>query len=444
MRPTDQNTLNALSGSRSGDSLTVWVWYGGKLALPDPLTISSAKFAWDASRQIQTLSVSVENNDGDLTPWLLEDPLGAGGSRLQVVYNVGGAGSIQIGWYRITRPNPDESWVTYVINEPGTTTPDTPIPKDMVLAHTVGGASIQIYAEDLATIIAKAKFVAPESPQGISPTIVGEVRRLVGDICPVVTVTGVVDRPVNTSLVYQGDRLNAVQDLCKRINCDYRLNGAGQLEIFPLTPQTPVCVLKGGPEGLLVKVDRAQAYEGLYNEFWATGQATYTNTAGAQVQVAIRGYAAITQGPLRVTGDHGRYPTEYSSTMLTTQAECDAYAATMRDTQLAGLTVDLVATCAPQPQLQEGDWVTVFNAVVDGSVIALNGRAKTISMGFTNGAPDLMNVTVECTYADVQAAFSGSSNLSLAGAVTRTGLVKRTPLTPSLTLTPAPSLRAAG
>lgn len=418
MRQIDPNTLAALSGSRSGDSLTVWVWYGGRLASADPLPISSARFSWDTTRQIQTVSLTIADKDGTLAPWLLEDPLGVGGSRLQVIYNVGGAGSVNIGWYRVTHSTPAESWVGYVIDEAGTVTPDSAIPPGKRLTHVSAGASISIEGDDLGTLIAKARFPAPESPQGGAPTIVGEIKRLVADIVPVVT-PGVTDRGVNKTLVYQDDRLNAVQDLCKRINCDYRFNGAGQLEVYPLTAQAPVATLKGGPEGLLVKVDRKQEYEGLYNEFYADGQYATTAPDGTATQIPIRGYAAITDGPLRVNGPHGRYPKFYSSTMLTTQAECDAYAQTMRDTQLAGLTTDLVVTCLPLPHIQQGDWVTVYNPVVNGRVISLTGRVKTMDLGFTNTAPDRMTLTVECTYADVQAAFNGASNLSLAGPVTR-------------------------
>jgi len=445
MRQVDANTLAALSGSRSGDSLTVWVWYRGRLALPDPLPVSSARFNWDTTRQIQTVSLSVEDKDGKLAPWLLEDPLGAGGSRLQVIYNVGGAGSINVGWYRITDSKPAESWIAYTIDEAGTVTPDTPIAPDKRLAHVSGGASVQVDAEDIGTMLAKAVFPAPESPVGGSPTIIGEVRRLVGDYAPVVTAAGVVDRAVNTTLVYQGDRLNALQDLCKRINCDYRFNGAGQFEVYPLTAQAPVATLKGGPEGLLVRVDREQKYDGLFNEFYAEGQFATVDSAGAQTQLPIRGYAAITAGPLRVDPQgHGRYTKQYSSTMLTTQAECDAYAVTMRDTQLAGLTTDLVVTCLPQPQIQQGDWVQVYNAVVDGRVIAVTGRVKTMSLGFSGGVPDRMVLTVECSYADVQTAFSGASNLSLAGPVNQTGVVVRHPLMPMLFLSPGPFLQPAG
>lgn len=444
MRQVDANTLAALSGSRSGDSLTVWVWRLGRLALPDPVPVSSAQFGWDTTRQIQTVSLSVEDPDGTLAPWLLEDPLGAGGSRLQIIYNVGGAASINIGWYRITDSKPAESWIAYTIAEDGTVTPDTPIAPDTRLAHVSGGATVQVTAEDIGTMLAKAIFPAPESPASTSPTIISEIVRLVGDYAPVVTNAGVVDRPVNKTLVYQGDRLNTIQDLCKRINCDYRWNGAGQFEVYPLTPQAPVATLRGGPEGLLVQVDREQKYDGLYNEFYAEGQLATLDANGAQTQLPIRGRAAIESGPLKIDPQgHGRYTKTYSSTMLTTQAECDAYAVTMRDTQLAGLTTDLVVTCLPLPHVQQGDWVLVYNAVVDGRVIAVIGRVKTMSMGFTTGSPDRMVLTVECSYADVQAAFSGSSSLSLAGPLVRTGVPRRRPLTPSLYLTPAPALQPA-
>lgn len=436
MRQIDANTQAALSGSRSGDSLTVRAWYGGKLTVEDQLPVSAAHFDWDDSRQIQTLSLNLDDKDGTLAPWLLEDKLGAGGSRVQCIYNVGGAGSVNIGWYRVTHPAPAERWIGYKIDEAGTITPDTPVEPGKRLVHVTGGTSLQVDCEDLATVIAKDVFPAPESPQGVSPTIIGEIKRLIGDICPVVTTAGVTDQSVNKTLVYQGDRLNALQDLCKRINCDYRFNGAGQFEIYSLTPQTPVATLRGGREGLLVQVDREQKYDGLYNEFYAEGQYQTTDSTGAQTQVPIRGYAAITAGPLRVSGPHGRYPKQYSSTMLTTQNDCDQYAITMRDTQLAGLTTDLKVTCLPLPHLQQGDWVVVYNAVVDGRVLAVTGRVKTMSLGFSNGTPELMTLSVSCSYSDVQAAFAGTSNLSLAGPMNQTGQVPRLPLTPGLTLRP--------
>jgi hypothetical protein len=82
----------------------------------------------------------------------------------------------------------------------------------------------------------------------------------------------------------------------------------------------------------------------------------------------------------------------------------------MRDTQLQGLTTDLVVTCLPNPAIQQGDWVTVASPVVNQQTVTLNGKAKTMHLQNNGNTVAAMTLTVECTYADVQAAL---------GAVTR-------------------------
>jgi hypothetical protein len=270
-----------------------------------------------------------------------------------------------------------------------------------------GGAQIQITAYDVGIMAANSKLLAPESPQGGGASIVSEITRLMDGIAPVVVLPGVTDRTVNASLVYQQDRLNAIQDLCKRINADYRFNGNKQLEIYPLTPQAPVWTIQGGPEGVLVSVDRSMDLNGLYNIFIAEGTATITKSDGSTQQVPVTGRAQITTGPLRVNGPHGKYPTFYQSNMLTSQAECDAYALTMMATQLRGLTVDLKITCLPHPGLQQGDWVTVIAPTVNNNQVSLVGRVKQMGLKSNGNTVDRMTLTVECTYADVQAAIGG-------------------------------------
>lgn len=397
MRPMDANTLSALTGSRSGDGVVVYAWYNGQLAYPDPLPVDSWGFDWDASRQVQTFDVSVTDKDGRLAPWLLEDPLGVGGTLLQVMYRVGGAGSVNMGWYRVAQSTPSEVWRSYVINEKGRINADSPTPKDKRLVYVSGGSTVKLSCSDLGVVAANSRLLAPESPQGLSPTIVGEVRRLMDGTAPVVTAAGVTDRAVNTSLVYEQDRLNAVQDLCKRISCDYRFNGDGQLEIYPLKAAAPVWKIAGGPEGVLVSVNRAQKLDGLYNMFIADGTAA---------NIPVRGTAQITTGPLRMDGPHGRYPKFYSSNMLTTQAEADAYASEMMNTQIAGLTVELQIVCLPHPGLQQGDWVVVASPVINTQEVSINGRVTKIGLRGTT-APDRMSLTVECSYSDVQTVMGG-------------------------------------
>lgn len=429
MRDIDANTRQALNGSRVGDTITVWAWYDGSLAYPAPLDVSSWSMGWDATRQIQSMNIEIDDSSGELAPWLLEDVLGVAGTQLQVVYNVGGAGSVNMGWWRVAESDPDENWLPYLIPARGRTNPGSAIPDGVALVLISGGVRIPLVCDDLAVDISHNQFLAPDSPQGTSPTILSEIGRLLDGIVPVVTTAGVVDRSVNKTLIYQQDRLAAVQDLCHRISCDYRMNGDGQFEVYPITPQTPVWLIRGGPEGVQVKVNRSMKLDGLYNVFVADGTATVNGQ-----QTPIRGIARIDAGPLRAGGPHGTYPMFYQSTMLTTQAQCDAYAVTMRDTQLRGLTIDLLVECAPHPALQQGDWVTVYNALVGGRVMPLNGKVKTMTLKSNGNTVDRMTLTVECSYTDVQAALAAPESVSMVGPF---GFRSTHPLYPSATTWPA-------
>lgn len=395
MRDIDAETLAALNGSRKGDTITVYAWYDGETTHEGPLPISQWRLSWDSSRQVQTFNCTVHDDTGQLAPWLLEDPLGVGGAQLQVIYNVGGAGSVNMGWYRITNPVPEERWRTYIIDSLGQINAG-PVPDDKKLVMVSGGASVTLAAADLALNIKNDRFLAPSSPVGASPTVVSEVTRLLADIVPVVAEDDVVDESVSKRLIYEVERLDAVEDLCKQIGCSYRMNGDGQFEIYRLEEAAPVWVIAGGPEGVLVRPDRQQNLEGLYNIFVAEG----TTTAGTP----IRAIAKIEDGPLMAGGPHGNYPTFYNSTMITTQSQANAYAIKMRDTQLRGLTVDLDIECLPHPGLQQGDWVTVAAPVVGMQTVTLNGRVKRMDLASNGNTVAPMNLTVECSYSAVAAA----------------------------------------
>lgn len=396
MRTLDTNTTNALAGSRSGDTITVWAWYNGQLAYPDPLPIGSWGISYDVTRQIDTLEIEVDDPDGTKAPWLLDDPLGVGGSRLQVFYSVGGASTIAYDWFRVSQTEPNEAWRSYTVTNQGVVNRDSPTPNGYSVKYVSGGARISVKAETLPRNIAISRFIAPTSPPA-SATVVSEVKRLLSDIMPVTVASGVVDQSVPTNLVYPDDRLNAVQDLCKRIGCDYRTNGAGQLEVYPIQ-QSSVWTLAPGAEGFLIDVKRSMKLDGLYNVFVADG------TAGQQ---PVRGIATVTAGPLRVNGPHGTYPVFYSSQMITTQAQANAYAATMRDTQLKGLTTELAVTCLPHPGLQKGDWITLSCPTAPGSLVNFPARVAALSLKGHEGTVDPMSLALEASYADVAAAFSG-------------------------------------
>jgi len=48
----------------------------------------------------QRISLTVADPDGVLGAWRFDDPLGVGGTKLQVIYNVGGSGAVNYGWFR--------------------------------------------------------------------------------------------------------------------------------------------------------------------------------------------------------------------------------------------------------------------------------------------------------------------------------------------------------
>lgn len=402
MRQLDANSTASLIGSRPGDTLTVWAWYNGQPALPDPLKVADWALSYDTTRQIQTLSLTVADTDGTLAPWLLEDPLGVAGTRLQVYYNVGGAGSVAYDWFRISESNPAEQWRSYTVSDSSVTLRDSPITPGHSIRYASGGAQITIKAETLTRNIANAQFLAPTSPYGTNPTSVGEIKHLLADIMPVTVLPGVTDVPIPTTFVHPQDRLNAVQDLAKRMNADIRTNGAGVLEVYPLVA-SPVWTLAPGRENYQIDVSRQMKLDGLYNVFVVDGTGSGSN------QKPIRGIARITSGALRDGGPHGSFPVFYSSNLIATQADADAYAIAMRDTQLRGLIVPLVATCLPDPRLQQGDWITV-TAVTTApakSTISFPAKIRTLDLKGKDGTTEAMVLGLDASYSDVSAVFSG-------------------------------------
>lgn len=403
MRLVGNDVKQALRGSRTGDRIVAYAWYGGQLAYPDPLPLSSYSFDWDIDRQIQTLSLEVDDKDGLLAPLLLQDPLGVGGAELQVRYDVAGTYPINMGWYRVGKNNPQEKWRTYLITNKGARHVDSRIPKDKDLLWVPGGSKITVTAYDRAAVAKRARLLAPESPPtGTGPTVVSEIQRLMKSVCAVTVSPAITDISVSPNLIYERDRLDAVQDLAKRIFADYRMTGDGLMELYPVFAQDPVATLEGGPDGLLVDIDTSQDWEGLYNQFVVDG----TGTRGDGTTYPIRAIQQITSGPLSVYGPHGQVPQFYNSPMITDENAADAYALQMMQTQLAGLTVDLRVSIAPLPYLEQGDWVTVARPVVDGRTVPIVGKIKSLSLGGAK-VPKEMVVVVQCSYWDVATAVSG-------------------------------------
>ncbi|AYN56834.1 minor tail protein [Arthrobacter phage Andrew] len=405
MLPIEPNTVEALTGSRSGDKLEIFAWYDGQLMVPDPLPVSDWSLSWDGSdsKQVQgVLELSVEDSDGSISPWLWDDPLGVGGALLMCRYSVGGTAEvINRGWYRITENSPKESWYSRVIREDGYSEPGSFVPGGHRLVMVSGGAVVPVTAEDLTVRLALDEFLAPEQPVGTSPTVVGEITRIVGDAVPLVVAAEVVDVAVPKTLTYEGPKINAVMDLAARAGASLRMGGDGELQVY-VKSSVPVWTIAGGEDGALINIDRTNKAEILSNVGVVRGEAKQTDDNGQQTSVPLVGVSQVMDGPLRVGGPHGRVPRFLDSSLLTTQNQVDAAAQSLITNYLSSLTIDLEVTCLPHPALQVGDFVTVTQPLVEGQLMPITGEVVSMTLRATGSTVSNMTLTVRCNSAQVQ------------------------------------------
>lgn len=394
MRRIDQETLDALEGSRPADTLTVWAWRAGKLVVPEPLSVKSWSFGDDAGESVkigQRISLTISDPDGTLGAWRFDDPLGVGGTRLQVIYNVGGAAAVNYGWFRITGNVPREFRESRIINEYGYIEPDGSLPphKRRVFITT---SEVALAAVDLTADVDRDRLQSPESP-GAGATVISEWRRLTGRYFPTIVDPGVTDTGLSRQLVYDKERLEAGQDLLSRVSARYRMGGDGEAHIYP---QRGNVVLRVEPNAGLVNVTREQSIDGLYNRWVVEGK----NVANGD---PIYGVADLENGPLRYGGPHGQVPFFYNSEMITTVAQATTYAQELRDQFLGSLAVELDVETIPRPELQAGDRIEVGCPVPAGHVVYLPGDITSINRA-GDPLPKSTTLTVSCSYTDVIAA----------------------------------------
>lgn len=410
MRPIDTNTAEALTGSRTGDRLVCWVWYDGNLALEDPLPISDWSISWDGdSRQMVqgSLSLTVKDPEGLLSPWLFDDPLGVGGSLIQAFYEVGGAESISLGWYRVSKNSVEESWQFRLIRENSYTDPDSPTAPGYRYHAVSTGSSVSVNASDLTEALESDRFLAPEQPFGVAPTVRTELNRLIGSTIPTIY-TDFQDGEIPKDVVWEENRLEAIMDLLDVVQASFRMTGNGEMEIYRKNT-TPVFECAGGDNGIAINVFRSMSLDDFYNIGVVTSSVTVPQEVDGtlqDVEVPIYGFYEITSGPLRAGGPFGRRVIKAHNPLMTTQSRAEAAARTMVVERLAAQKVELQVNCLPNPALQIGDYVTVVNPVVDGRLVPLVGEV--VQMSLSGGESiNPMSLSVSCTLSNVAAALRG-------------------------------------
>ncbi|MFJ4286398.1 hypothetical protein ACIPY0_12200 [Paenarthrobacter nicotinovorans] len=394
MRLIDAESLTALTGSRPADEIVVWAWRGNELILPDPLEVIDWSFedtADDSWKVNQRIKLTVADPAGALGAWRLDDPLSVTGTELVIRYKIGGAATVNYGRFRVTANEPDEVTDWRTIDEYGYVEMDgelAPHKRDKPSTRAV----VKLDAVDLTEDVDRDRLEAPESP-ALGSTAISEATRLMGGRFPVVVDPGITDVPVSSKLIFERERLEAVQDLLSRVSAKYRMGGDGECHFYPKSSHS---VLRIGPREGLVKVSRKQSLVGLYNRWVVEGKQA---GSGAVVRAAVN----VDTGPLRYGGPHGKYPAFYSSEMVTTTAHALLYATDLREKFLNSLALELVVQIVPHPELQAGDRVEVGCPVAAGHVSYIPGDITDIKRSGKK-TPGPTTLTVVCSYADVNAA----------------------------------------
>ena len=391
MRLIDEVSRAALDGSRPADSLTVWAWRGGSLILPEPLQVIEWSVDDEAGESVkvgQKLSLTVADPGGTLGAWKFDDALSVAGTDLQVIYNVGGAGVLNFGWFRVTGNEPDTAVDSRMIDEFGLDVPDS-INEPHARRRYITTGVVKLEAVDLTFNVDRDKLESPESP-GLNATALSEFQRLTSWHFPTVVDPGVTDAGVSTRLVFDKERLEACQDLLSRVNARYRMGGDGECHVYPVASDP---VWRVEPEISLVSVTRRQSVDGLFNKWIVEGKDSGNGSP-------VRGFAFIDSGPLRWGGPHGRAADFYSSEMITSRPQADYYAAELRDRFLASLSVELQVETVPRPELQAGDRIEVGCPVAAGHVAYFPGTITSVRRSGST-VPGGTSLTVTCSYADV-------------------------------------------
>lgn len=396
MRVVDEGTLGALAGSRPADELVVWAWRDGDLVVPDALQVIDWSLSDEAGESVkvnQKLSLTVADPDGSLGAWRLGDPLGVAGTRLQVIYRVGGSGAVNLGWFRVVGNAPDVVVDSRVLPEYGLVVPDSVVAPHERRRYVTAGV-VKLDAVDLTVDPDRDRFESPESPP-LGTTVVAEARRLVSRYFPVVVDPGVVDMPISSRTVWDRERLEAFQDALSRVSARYRMGGDGECHIYPVAG--PV-VWRVEPGESLVSVGRQQSIEGLYNRWVVEGKDEVTGDP-------VVASASIETGSLRYGGPHGRAPFFYTSEMITSAEQARDYARELRGKFLDSLAVELVVETVPRPELQAGDRVEVGCPVAAGHVVYFPGTIRSVSRS-GSPVPSGTSLRVSCSYGVVDAVLS--------------------------------------
>lgn len=334
-------------------------WRGGRL-LADNIPISGGRLTSDMSQDVpERVTLTVPNRRGLWSPGNdRAHPLASCGQRLMVSIDVttplGGQWSTRIGTF------PVQGWRD---DDDGT---------------------VEVEAVGLLQLIADDKLLTPTSPPS-GATLASELRRLVSDGVPVVISDSLANRPCPTSFAWSGDRLAALQDIVAAWPARMGVDQFGSLAVNPgvLSTTAPVIAWTDGRRGTIIATPTSGGRDGVFNVWVVSGTATDDPS-----RKPVSAVVAQLDGDF-ATSIYNRVVGQYSSPMLTTEAQCRATGEQLlRESIRPAQTVTVV--CPPDPRVELVDPVTVTR---DGDLTA--GWVVGYDMPLVvTGAAERMTVTV--------------------------------------------------
>lgn len=244
----------------------------------------------------------------------------------------------------------------------------------------VRGNAVNVSAVGLMELIFQARLINPYQPSG------GFISTLRGLVEPALTVyvgDAPPDRTVPSSINYDEDRLGAVKEVLDAWPARTYVDPEGFLRVVSAAQSTvPVLALSDTGDGrTVIEAAGSSSRENGANAIVARG----TAADGSQVQ----GVAYMTTGPDAYGGPYNPLPVPYffQSPLLTSVAECQAAAETIRNRRQRQVAAEYRVEMVPNPTIQVGDVVSLTSGRL--GLVALPCSVESLSLPYAAEGGDL-------------------------------------------------------
>lgn len=359
-------------------------WYDGRCTVPDlELIDGTITEEYDGDFVRSTLSATVADPDGTLSPRRPTDPLSPYGQEIRIREGVGAAPQwdwVPSGAFRIDDPQPSGGWIPY---RPA---------GDAVAEWLRAPGVVPIKGSDRFGLVMQDQLDGLMQPVANS-RLYAEVVRLVRGMLPVDVSTFPQDAIVTSGRVVYGDKpSDAIRDLLRLMGLVARVSRTGALEA--VTPAIGEPVARCVSLVNLGATSFAPTRAGIRNAVYTVGDTPSDQSAPP------RGYAQESSGPFRADGPLGRIPLRQASPFFRSDHEATRGAETRLATEIATRQIPVKVELAYDPRLQVLDTLEVEIRPDSRRPGVVRGLLTQLTRSLRGGT---MSGTVMCSRSEVEA-----------------------------------------